>query len=73
MLKGVGRAGYECGLVFEGFDQMQELDIRSKHILWWRFPGEKEQHEEYPDQRGSSKGTRRDQFVERLRIRGSVH
>ena len=27
------RAGYECGLVFEGFDQMQELDIVESYIM----------------------------------------
>ncbi len=27
------RAGYECGLVFEGFDQMQELDIVEAYIM----------------------------------------
>ena len=27
------RAGFECGLVFEGFDQMQELDIVEAYIM----------------------------------------
>ena len=27
------KAGYECGLVFEGFDQMQELDIVEAYIM----------------------------------------
>ena len=27
------RAGYECGLVFEGFDQMKELDIVEAYIM----------------------------------------
>ena len=27
------RAGYECGLVFEGFDQMHELDIVEAYIM----------------------------------------
>jgi len=27
------RAGYECGLVFEGFDQMQELDIVEAYVM----------------------------------------
>ncbi len=27
------RSGYECGLVFEGFDQMQELDIVEAYIM----------------------------------------
>lgn len=27
------RAGYECGLVFEGFDQVQELDIVEAYIM----------------------------------------
>ena len=27
------KAGYECGLVFEGFDKMQELDLSLIHIL----------------------------------------
>ena len=27
------RAGYECGLVFEGYDQMQELDIVEAYIM----------------------------------------
>ncbi len=27
------KAGYECGLVFEGFDQMQELDIVESYIM----------------------------------------
>ena len=28
-----GKAGYECGLVFEGFDKMQELDILEAYIM----------------------------------------
>ena len=27
------KAGFECGLVFEGFDQMQELDIVEAYIM----------------------------------------
>lgn len=27
------KAGYECGLVFEGFDKMQELDIVEAYIM----------------------------------------
>ena len=27
------KAGYECGLVFENFDQMQELDIVEAYIM----------------------------------------
>ncbi len=27
------KAGYECGLVFEGFDQMQELDIVEAYVM----------------------------------------
>lgn len=27
------KAGYECGLVFDGFDQMQELDIVEAYIM----------------------------------------
>ena len=27
------KAGFECGLVFEGFDQMQELDIAEAYIM----------------------------------------
>ena len=27
------RTGYECGLVFEGFDKMQELDIVEAYIM----------------------------------------
>ena len=27
------RAGFECGLVFDGFDQMQELDIVEAYIM----------------------------------------
>ena len=27
------RSGFECGLVFEGFDQMQELDIVEAYIM----------------------------------------
>ena len=27
------KAGYECGLVFEGYDQMQELDIVEAYIM----------------------------------------
>ena len=27
------RAGFECGLLFEGFDQMQELDIAEAYIM----------------------------------------
>ena len=27
------KAGYECGLVFEGFDKMQELDIEEAYIM----------------------------------------
>ena len=27
------KAGYECGLVFDGYDQMQELDIVEAYIM----------------------------------------
>ena len=27
------KAGFECGLVFDGFDQMQELDIVEAYIM----------------------------------------
>ena len=27
------KAGYECGLVFDGFDQMQEFDIVEAYIM----------------------------------------
>ena len=27
------RAGFECGFVFDGFDQMQELDIVEAYIM----------------------------------------
>ena len=27
------KSGYECGLVFDGFDQMQELDIVEAYIM----------------------------------------
>ena len=27
------KAGYECGLVFDGFDKMQELDIVEAYIM----------------------------------------
>ena len=27
------KAGFECGLVFEGFDQMKELDIVEAYIM----------------------------------------
>ena len=27
------KAGFECGLVFEGYDQMQELDIVEAYIM----------------------------------------
>ena len=27
------KAGFECGLVFEGFDQMQEFDIVEAYIM----------------------------------------
>ena len=27
------KAGFECGLVFEGFDQMQELDIVEAYVM----------------------------------------
>ena len=31
------KAGFECGLVFEGFDKMQELDIVEAYIIAERF------------------------------------
>ena len=27
------KAGFECGFVFDGFDQMQELDIVEAYIM----------------------------------------
>ena len=27
------KAGYECGLVFDGFDQMQEFDVVEAYIM----------------------------------------